>query len=80
MARFRANGAFVIGAVKYPAGTVFADASYAQAGDVVVPGGLTIKMLSPALVPLDDGARALYAASRFRGEPPWPADGASSIG
>lgn len=34
MARFRATGAIVIGAVKYPAGTVFADApGSVQPGD-----------------------------------------------
>jgi hypothetical protein len=81
MARFRATGAFVIGDKKYPAGTVFADAAgSALAGDVVWLGGLNSSKLSPGLVPLDAGAQAMMAASRFAGEASWRTDGANSIG
>jgi hypothetical protein len=81
MARFRATGAVVIGAVKYPAGTVFADTPGSlQAGDVLWPWpGLTAAKMSPNFVPLDGGAVSMMASSRFAGEPPWRADGASSI-
>jgi hypothetical protein len=83
MARFRATGAIVIGAVKYPAGTVFIDTPGAIGrvpGDVLWPGGLTAAKLGPNLVPLDAGAQGMMAASRFAGETPWRSDGASSIG
>jgi hypothetical protein len=83
MARFRATGAVVIGAVKYPAGTVFADAPGAVLpGDVLwqpYPPGLTAANVGPNLVPLDAGAVAMMGKSRFAGVPSWPADGASSI-
>jgi hypothetical protein len=79
VARFRANSSFVIGAVKYKCGTVFADAPGSlQPGDILWLGLDKTKM-SPALVPLDDGAQAIMGASRFAGVPPWPADGAGSV-
>jgi hypothetical protein len=79
MARFRATGAVVIGAVKYEAGTTFADAAGSvQPGDVLWLGLDKTKM-SPNLVPLDAGAQSIMNASRFAGEPPWGSDGAGSI-
>ena len=81
MARFRATGAIVIGDRKYPAGTVFADApGSVLAGDVLWPGGLTPEKLGPNLLPLDAGASAMMAASRFSNEMPWRSDGANSVG
>jgi hypothetical protein len=84
MARFRATGAIVIGAVKYPAGTVFADTpGSVQPGDVLwqpYPPGLTKDNVGPNLQPLDAGAQSMMASSRFAGEPCWVSCGASSIG
>jgi hypothetical protein len=82
MARFRATGATVHGAVKYKAGTVFADTvGNALAGDVVWPGGgLDTSKMSPNLVPLDGAATTMMGNSRFAGVTPWPIDGAHSIG
>jgi hypothetical protein len=80
MARFRCTGAVVMGAVKYPAGTIFVDArGEAQPGDVWWEG-LDASKLSPNLVPLDALAVQMMGMSRFAGEPPWPASGAGSIG
>jgi hypothetical protein len=80
VARFRSVGAMVIGSVKHRPGQVFADAEGSlQPGDVLWLG-LDKWTVGPNLIPLDAGARSIIAASRFAGEPPWPASGASSIG
>lgn len=81
MARFRATGAVVIGSVKYRAGQTFADAlGSVLPGDVLWPGGLDSSKMSPNLIPLDAGAVAIMAASRFANDVPWPTSGCSSIG
>jgi hypothetical protein len=83
MARFRSIGAIVIGARKYPAGTVFADTPGSlQAGDVLwtpYPPGLTSANVGPNLQPLDAAAQAIMAESRFAGQASWRSDGANSI-
>lgn len=80
MARFRSTGSMVWGAVKYKAGTVFADTvGSALPGDVVPEGGLDTTKMSPWLVPLDSGATSMMAASRFAFVTPNRTDGANSI-
>lgn len=80
MARFRSVGAIVIGDRKYRPGQVFVDTvGSALAGDVVWPGGLDRWNVGPNLSPIDAGARAIIAASRFANEQAWPTSGCSSI-
>jgi hypothetical protein len=80
MARFQSVGCFVIGSVKYRAGTIFAsDAGSAIGTDVVWPGGLDSSKMSPALVPLDGTATTMKGASRFANTPVATIDGANSI-
>jgi hypothetical protein len=81
MAKFRAVGAMIIGAVKYPAGTIFTDWPTGIPGEVVYmePGKLTKWNVGLNLVPIDAAARSMVAASRFANEPTWPSCGASSI-
>jgi len=81
MARWQGLAAFVIGHVKYKAGTKYADTvGNAQAGDVVYAPFGTAGGISPMLAPLDGAATALKNASAFSGVPiPCTITGVNSI-
>jgi hypothetical protein len=79
MARFGSTVAFFIGHRKYRAGQTYADTkANAQVGDVVWTGLDSTKM-SPGLIPLDAGATAMMAGSRFANVQTPRIDGANSI-
>jgi hypothetical protein len=82
MARFRAQGAFVVNHIRYKAGQTFADTvGNAQAGDVVWAAVGSSSGMSPLLVPLDASATTVKNASRFANEPvPCTITGVNSIG
>jgi hypothetical protein len=68
MARWGSTAAFVLNGKRYKAGQTFADtAGSALPGDVVYAPFGSVNGLSPMLVPLDAGAIALKAGSRFAG-------------
>jgi len=81
MARWQSTAAFVIGHIKYKAGTKYADTvGNALAGDVVYAPFGTSGGISPMLTPLDGAATALKNSSAFANYPiPCTITGVNSI-
>ena len=71
--------AFVVGHVRYKAGTMFADsAANAVAGDVIWTG-MSSTTMSPGLIPIDGAATTMKNASPFAGNNFARPDGVNSI-
>jgi hypothetical protein len=80
MSRVRLTSAMHIGQVRYKAGTTLADSTANQLPGDFVWTGLTAANWHPGMSPLDAGANALKAASKYASVPAATAiDGVSSV-
>jgi hypothetical protein len=79
MARFGSTVAFVVGHVRYKAGTTFADSKANAIGNDVVWPGLSSSSMSPGLIPLDGTATSMKSGSVYSGISTARPDGANSV-
>ena len=79
MARFTSTLAFVVGHVRYKAGTTFADTlANAVAWDIIW-NGMSSTTMSPGLIPIDGAATIMKNASVYAGNNFPRPDGVNSI-